>query len=120
MFFTAMKEDAGMRKIDTARLVFGIITGVLALFGMVEQFLIRKDYWGTPYWMIVCWIALMYNTIRWTITFLDKNPHSHWRQIPRFLENEPILNALALNCYKWFGLVILHMIFVYIFTYPFS
>lgn len=100
-----------MKKFDTKRLALGIITGLLELLGLLETLYIhQKSDNFAMIWMYVCLAGIMYNNVRWSMVFLEKNPDRHWRQVPRFIKEEPVLNSIAFNFYKWLGLVILSVI----------
>jgi hypothetical protein len=99
-----------MKNIDKAKMITGIVTGLIVLFGIIEAAIIKKDDNLMLIPVFSCAIGWFYSNFKWVSGFLSKNPDKSWRQLPRFLKDDPTLNAYCFNFYKWFALIVLFAI----------
>ena len=93
------------RQKHTVMLTLRIITGLLMLLWVYKTTIIERNAFVAVKQCVLCGLGLLYSEARWTITFLKKHPDRHWRQIPRFIKGEAVLNTYAFGFYKWVFLI---------------
>ena len=101
-----------MKRKDILRLVFGILTGVIALIASLYVAIILKDADRIVPLFIVCAVGAAYSQHRWTDVYLEKHPEESWRKFPCLLKGEYSLNICCLNMYKWVLIIIVLMLLV--------
>ncbi len=96
-----------------------MITGSLVLIGEIYYLLIRADGQASLAIAMITIPAFFVNNVRYHVEFdrrmHPKSQYEGW--FPHFEKEQPDLNVLAFNCWKWILLTVSIFFFMYIGTF---
>lgn len=97
-----------MGKYNKKMIISGICSsGLLLLICIIQAIVKGVDDLSTVAYILICGIAGSVTSLRWYVMFDTKFKNSSFisRRVAHFVPNEPDLNALMFNTYKWFFMV---------------